>query len=235
MAKTKQQTLRWDEVVIGKLVVVSEATDTQVYRIAQRDMKNRTVHLVYDAGDREVSGGWIDYGVLMLPTDNQLDYNGLHFVFEQYRGRSKGDVDYLIKHAGSSALVGTWQRAARGYRLIDTHGNPVRIPNPRYDEISGAIRTYAAVCSLKDHFTECTARYLRFLSPNATKERADKIAADRLAYEAQCEEERRAERIREAGPALLAALQLVVDSGVTLSDEITDKVLAAIREATVTP
>lgn len=77
MPKMKRVSL--DKIATGLQVVVSEAPDTQLYTIKETARGGRAVHLVYplDTPDRkEVSGGWIDYGVCMYPTTAQLANHG---------------------------------------------------------------------------------------------------------------------------------------------------------------
>lgn len=69
----KQQRISFANIKNGMRVVVSDAKDTQLYTVKAIKNAARAVHLVYQLADgREVSGGWIDYGVCMTPSKDQL-------------------------------------------------------------------------------------------------------------------------------------------------------------------
>lgn len=75
MMNTKQKKIRLRDVKVGLKVVVNDLPDTVVYTIKQ--VHGFTVELVYTVKGVTIDGGWIDYGSLLVPTEEQMKANGL--------------------------------------------------------------------------------------------------------------------------------------------------------------
>lgn len=67
MSKPKRLELK--DVKVGLSVVVSSNPEPFIYTIKELAREGRVVHLVYQTGNGEASGGWVDYGICMVPTD----------------------------------------------------------------------------------------------------------------------------------------------------------------------